>query len=188
MRVVYPPGRRQRTAETRDGVDFYQIGWRYDDLGRVAEEHIQTLSSEGWPGAAYEYDLLGRVTYLQPKQPNRQGVRTDYAGAFLKRICRTPFTRAGAACDESVVDDVRYDALGRRATLLLPPGQRRYQYDSERRIARDEFTPAAGSASSAPIAIAYTSYDALGNVTGWTTSGALAADTWTDASVPPLYA
>jgi hypothetical protein len=94
-------------------------------------------------GAQYFYDRLGRRTYVRPSAVSLQGIRYDYAGAFLKKVCRGVET-AGGSCSIPIVDDVGYDSLGRRDIVHLPPtvGDRDFVYadDVEDLDANDDET------------------------------------------------
>lgn len=116
-------------------------------------------------GAAFQYDLLDRPTYTGPKWVNVQGMRYEYDGGFLKKVCRGLFSQGGP-CSISVINDVAYDGLGRRSIVSLPQGNRTYTYASNdtRHLKKDEL---------GLTKIEYTQHDPLGNVVAWATQSSI---------------
>jgi len=168
--VSYPAGKLQRGSET--GPPDSVADFTYDPFGRLWQEYI--LTDGVTVAALYDYDLLGRPTYIRPLWVNLWGIRYEYDGAFLKQVCQGP-EGAGGECSVAIIDDVTYDELGRRDIVHLPQGDRDYVYadddedadpsdDETRHLKRDAF------AGAETAAMAYTQHDGLGNVLAWSTT------------------
>jgi len=141
----YPAHQRQPESESTQTT--YAQTYAYDTLGRLAGLH------SGWPPwlvSTYRYDLLGRVVEIEsPVEMDglARTTRYEYEGASLKRVCelsgQTSCAEPGA---QAYLEDVSYDALGRRTQLSLPGGDRTFAYDATtQRITRDDFSSTGSS-------------------------------------------
>jgi RHS repeat-associated protein len=137
---LYREGQRGLHKEAGPG---YTVRLDYDPFGRVRK---RSRSTDFMLVTDYEYDLLGRTTGItHPIEVAGDPVTTryEYEGAYLKRVCDPG---SGGSCDESedpaqvYLQNVIYDALGRREKLVMPSGNRSFAYDPmSRRLTRDRF-------------------------------------------------
>jgi len=103
------------------------------------------------------------------------------ASGSSTRTERWPTQGCDDAAAISYVDDVQYDALGRRATVVTPAGTRSFAYDAPtQRLARDDFTSRSPGVYSRSLDYVggdgVASYDGLGNlleVEGVSSTGAV---------------
>jgi RHS repeat-associated protein len=155
--VTYEAGKQLPKKEVGPS---YSIEFAYDIWGRLSREAITT---GGRTLGAYSFrDMTGRRTYSLPygvNLPTLTGIRTDYAGAFLKAVCQGN-AAAGGSCSTPIVNDVTYDEVGLRDQVTLPQGIRDLDFSPTRRhLAADRFAGA--------TVMEYTQHDGLGNVVSW---------------------
>jgi hypothetical protein len=128
--------------------------------------------------ARREYDLLGRLAYVRYGNGLGAGIRYEYEGAYLRRVCRSD-NECGNPGETQYLENVAYDALGRRSQMALPGGERVFDYPSPDdpgydpaldtgRLLSDTFAGAGGFTTDRH----YTSYDPLGNVKAWEVTSA----------------
>ena len=158
----YRDDQRQRWRE--EGPSTTRV-FAYDDRGRVARK---TLSVQVIQPATllldFGYDALGRTSTISYPDEGTI-VRYEYAGSYLERLCEVPTT--GDDCSHadavSYIDDVTYDALGRRERIVTPLGERSFSYAPDtQRLQSDGFAPS-GPATYART-LDYVAYDPLGNL------------------------
>jgi RHS repeat-associated protein len=133
------------TATTASGGQSYARVFSYEGMGRTSRESLQ-LGLTTPLLLDYRFDELGRPTAIAYPD-NETVVHYAYQGAYLEKVCETTSLAADCGASGAVFyvgsatgPGASYDELGRRETVRMPAGTRRYTYlDATQRLETDQF-------------------------------------------------